>query len=435
MGGRWHTTPGSANGGIVLRLAGVKRCPRGRSIVLITRYAHLPRLPLASRLVAARVSPAGSWPNGCPFTKSNTTSSPACEAKRRLIVSSAHRLGQIHAGAADAARARPARRRPGRDPPAAPAGRPAAGRARGRANSACSWAARSATRSASRTCTSAATRIKFVTEGILLRQMIDDPKLRGVSALIFDEFHERHLYGDITLARALDIQEQQRPGPAASLVMSATLDARLARGTISQPLRRADAPKAARIPGRRSNTCRTRRATRTSRPVWELAAEAFGELRPLAAARATCWCSCRAASRSRRPSRPSGSAPESKGYLLLPLHGELPPRDQDAAVARYDQPKVVVSTNVAETSLTIDGVRLVIDSGLARIPRYDPEPRHQHAADREDQPGRGRPARRAAPAAPRRACASGSGREREHDGTRRRRNCPRSSGSTSRKSC
>ena len=72
---------------------------------------------------------------------------------------------------------------------------------------------------------------------------------------------------------------------------------------------------------------------------------------------------------------------ESKGYLLLPLHGELPPRDQDAAVASYDQPKVVVATNVAETSITIDGVRVVIDSGLARIPRYDSEPRHQHFAD------------------------------------------------------
>src|ERR1051325_9015330 len=58
--------------------------------------------------------------------------------------------------------------------------------------------------------------------------------------------------------------------------------------------------------------------------------------------------------------------------MLLPLHGELPPRDQDAAVARYDKRKVVVATNVAETSLTIDGVRCVIDSGLARIPRYDP---------------------------------------------------------------
>src|SRR5208283_5974505 len=65
-------------------------------------------------------------------------------------------------------------------------------------------------------------------------------------------------------------------------------------------------------------------------------------------------------------------APGSKGFVLLPLHGELPPREQDAAVARYDQRKVVVATNVAETSLTIDGVCCVIDSGLARIPRYDP---------------------------------------------------------------
>ena len=59
--------------------------------------------------------------------------------------------------------------------------------------------------------TSPKTRIRFVTEGVLLRQMIDDPRLRGVSVLIFDEFHERHLYGDITLARALDLQQQQRP--------------------------------------------------------------------------------------------------------------------------------------------------------------------------------------------------------------------------------
>ncbi len=59
-------------------------------------------------------------------------------------------------------------------------------------------------------------------------------------------------------------------------------------------------------------------------------------------------------------------------FIVLPLHGELPTRDQDAAVARYDHRKVVVSTNVAETSLTIDGVRMVIDCGLARIPRYDP---------------------------------------------------------------
>ena len=72
---------------------------------------------------------------------------------------------------------------------------------------------------------------------------------------------------------------------------------------------------------------------------------------------------------------------EAKGFILLPLHGELQPREQDAAVARYDQRKVVVATNVAETSLTIDGVRLVIDSGLARIRALRCEPRHQHAVD------------------------------------------------------
>ena len=111
--------------------------------------------------------------------------------------------------------------------------------------------------------------------------------------------------------------------------------------------------------------------TASGPPAWELAADAFAAATFARASRATCWCSCPAASRSPKPSRRIRHCSEAKGYLLLPLHGELPPRDQDAAVARYDQPKVVVSTNVAETSLTIDGVRLVIDSGLARIPRYD----------------------------------------------------------------
>src|SRR5215470_2917634 len=80
--------------------------------------------------------------------------------------------------------------------------------------------------------TSRATRIKFETEGILLRQMIQDPTLRGIQALIFDEFHERHLYGDITLARALDIQESSRPDLLV-IVMSATLDS----GTLERYLK------------------------------------------------------------------------------------------------------------------------------------------------------------------------------------------------------
>ncbi|MGD0614867.1 MAG: DEAD/DEAH box helicase, partial [Verrucomicrobiota bacterium] len=81
--------------------------------------------------------------------------------------------------------------------------------------------------------TSPETKIRFVTEGVLLRQMIDDPGLAGVSTLIFDEFHERHLYGDITLARALDLQEQTRPDLRLA-VMSATLDADLLADYLSQ---------------------------------------------------------------------------------------------------------------------------------------------------------------------------------------------------------
>jgi ATP-dependent helicase HrpB len=213
--------------------------------------------------------------------------------------------------------------------------------------------------------TSAKTKIRFVTEGVLLRQMIDDPKLCGVSTLIFDEFHERHLYGDITLARALDLQEQFRPD-LNLVVMSATLNA----GELEKYLK----PCATLSSEGRMFQVEIEYAAEPGyvdkRPIWEQAAEAFSNYvandgdgdvlifmpggfeiaQTIEAIRHTS---------------------EAKGFILLPLHGELPPREQDAAVARYGQRKVVVSTNVAETSLTIDGVRLVIDSGLARIARYD----------------------------------------------------------------
>ena len=214
--------------------------------------------------------------------------------------------------------------------------------------------------------TSVATRIRFVTEGVLLRQMIDDPKLAGVTALLFDEFHERHLYGDITLARALELQERERPD-LLLVVMSATLEA----GLLESYLR----PCAVLTSEGRTHPVEIQYAGTPGyvdkRPVWEQAAEAFsGYVRSGGGGDVLVF-------------MPGGyeiaqtieavrHCDESKGYLLLPLHGELPPGEQDAAVARYRQPKVVVATNVAETSITIDGVRLVIDSGLARIPRYDP---------------------------------------------------------------
>ena len=238
--------------------------------------------------------------------------------------------------------------------------------------------------------TSPRTKIRFVTEGVLLRQMIDDPKLRGVSVLIFDEFHERHLYGDITLARALDLQEQHRPD-LNLIVMSATLDAELLEDYLSErrtPIRRdteahqKHAESEFGAPGcsilsseGRVFPVEIEYAAQPGyvdkRPIWEQAAEAFSNYVG-SGGEGDVLVFMPGGYEISQTIEAIRHTSESKGFILLPLHGELSPKDQDAAVARYGQRKVVVSTNVAETSLTIDGIRLVIDSGLARIPRYDP---------------------------------------------------------------
>ena len=214
--------------------------------------------------------------------------------------------------------------------------------------------------------TSPDTQIRYVTEGILLRQMVQDPRLRGVQVIIFDEFHERHLYGDITLARALDLQETTRPD-LSIIVMSATLEAAtlekyLAPCSVLTSAGRTFPVDIEHLPAK---------GNAHLAPPWELAAEAFA-----GAARAgdtgDVLVFMPGSYEINQTMAALREQSESRGYLMLPLHGELPPRDQDAAVARYEKPKIVVATNVAETSLTIDGVRLVIDSGLARIPRYDP---------------------------------------------------------------
>lgn len=230
-------------------------------------------------------------------------------------------------------------------------------------------------------CLSEATRIRFETEGILMRQLLQNPTLQGIRAVIFDEFHERHLYADITLARALELQERHRPD-LLLLVMSATLDAGelLRYLSVSAVARPEFQPVLLRSEGRTfpvqieyqplRASGSAHRAAAEAMPVWEAAAEAFaryvrqgGAPDVLIFIPGTFEISQALAALRERP--------ESRGWLLLPLHGELPPAEQDAAVARYQQPKVVVTTNVAETSITIEGVRLVIDSGLARIPRYD----------------------------------------------------------------
>ncbi|MGE3311791.1 MAG: ATP-dependent helicase HrpB [Limisphaerales bacterium] len=210
------------------------------------------------------------------------------------------------------------------------------------------------------------TRIKFVTEGILLRRMLDDPELDGVAALVFDEFHERHLYGDISLAQALELQERRRPD-LKLLVMSATLELK----KLEEYLR----PCAVVQSDGRTHPVEIEYAERPAysdnRPVWDQAADAFADS-VRRGGEGDVLVFMPGAFEIQRTLDAIRGRPESRGYQLLPLHGELSPRDQDAAVSRYDRPKVVVATNVAETSITIDGVRCVIDSGLARIPRHDP---------------------------------------------------------------
>src|SRR5262245_43758440 len=212
--------------------------------------------------------------------------------------------------------------------------------------------------------TSAATQIKFETEGILLRQMIQDPVLHGIRALIFDEFHERHLYGDITLARSLEIQEKSRPD-LLLIVMSATLDAGALEAYMKPCVTLSSAGRTYPV----SVDYLPKRVGTNGPPVWELAADAFSSSTRDGGDVLIFMPGGYEIQRTLEALR---QRPQSKGYLLLPLYGELPPKDQDAAVMRYSQPKIVVATNVAETSITIDGVRLVIDGGLARVSRYDP---------------------------------------------------------------
>ena len=214
-------------------------------------------------------------------------------------------------------------------------------------------------------CISNKTRIRYVTEGILLRQILSDPELRGVSAVIFDEFHERHLYGDITLARCLHLQKT-RPD-LKIIVMSATLDA--------APLRDYLAPcRELKSDGRMfpvEISYAAKKIDFEHHPVWEAAADAF-ESAIRSGAEGDVLIFMPGAYEISRTVEAVRSKSCAKDFAVLPLHGELPPREQDAAVGDCAQRKVVVATNVAETSITIDGIRVVIDSGLARIARYDP---------------------------------------------------------------
>jgi ATP-dependent helicase HrpB len=214
---------------------------------------------------------------------------------------------------------------------------------------------------------SAKTRIMVVTEGVLARMILDDPELPGVSAVLFDEFHERSLDGDFGLALALDVQSALRPD-LRLLVMSATLDG----ARVSRLL--ADAPRDAAVieSAGRSFPVEIRHEERApGTPIEDAMAKTIRE------AVATEMGSVLAFLPGQREiertaERLEGRLPENCD--IVPLYGQLDGKAQDAAIRPppAGRRKVVLATSIAETSITIDGVRVVIDSGLSRLPRYEP---------------------------------------------------------------
>ena len=208
---------------------------------------------------------------------------------------------------------------------------------------------------------SAGTRIVFVTEGLLLRQLLSDPELPGVSALVFDEFHERNLAGDVSLALAKFLTESSRPD-LALLVTSATLEAKpLCTYLGGCPL--------VEVEGRLHPVEVSYFGGEREVPVWDRAAKQVAAL--VAETEGDFLVFMPGAYEIRRTLSALERLPRLRGFELLPLYGELSPDRQDAALLPGVRRKVVVATNVAETSLTIEGVRVVVDSGVAKVARYD----------------------------------------------------------------
>ena len=237
--------------------------------------------------------------------------------------------------------------------------------------------------------TSLGTRICFVTEGILLRWLQDDPTLADVAAVLFDEFHERNLLSDVALALVKRLQRTGRPD-LKLVVMSATLDAEPVAAYLGGdpdpgPEAAANSDTAAASPATKPPACPILISEGQSYPV-EVRYLKYHDERPVTEQAAD---AVEAIVNSGEAGDILVFMPgmgEINGTLnalrtisarerlaLIPLHGELPPEDQDRAFAPHPHRKVVVATNVAETSITIDGIKHVVDSGLARVARYDAE--------------------------------------------------------------
>ena len=212
---------------------------------------------------------------------------------------------------------------------------------------------------------SRATRIEVVTEGIFTRQILDDPELSGVAAILFDEFHERSLDADKGLALARDAQTGLRED-LRILVMSATLDgARVARLLGHAPVVESEGrafPVETRYLGRKADA-----------PVERQMADAIASA--LRADSGSVLAFLPGAAEIRRTQNFLSERVQDASIEIVPLFGALDAAVQDRAIAPAPKGmrKVVLATSIAETSLTIEGVRIVVDSGLARVPRYEPD--------------------------------------------------------------
>lgn len=206
-----------------------------------------------------------------------------------------------------------------------------------------------------------ATRIRFVTEGVLVRQLVHDPFLQGVGAVCLDEFHERHLEGDLALAMLAEARATVRPD-LRLCVMSATLD---------------PGPLLTFLPGARQLAADGRlfavevvhQERRVDGPL-EVAVRNAVE-RALDETAGDVLVFLPGVGEIARSEEALDNLARRRGVLVLPLHGRLEPAEQDRAIRPQDRRKVVLSTNVAESSLTIAGVTAVVDSGLARELRFD----------------------------------------------------------------
>jgi len=210
---------------------------------------------------------------------------------------------------------------------------------------------------------SARTRIEVVTEGVFARMVLDDPELSGVSVVIFDEFHERSLDGDFGLALALDVQAGLRDD-LHILVMSATLDserisALLDRAPVITSLGRSF-PVDIRYEDRSGQE---RIEDKVLRAIIEAHAAEAGSILAFLPGQAEI---------KRTAERLEGRF--DPGTQVIPLYGNLSQKEQDAAIKPTEKGrrKIVLATSIAETSITIDGVRIVIDSGLQRLPVFEP---------------------------------------------------------------